>query len=52
MLNAGDNKKYLDKFIKGSFCGLANLEIASGIQGKIFLYVLWITSNLFKKNCI
>ena len=32
-------QKNLDKFIKGSFCGLANLEIATGIQGKILSYM-------------
>ena len=29
----------LDKFIKGSICGLANLEIATGMQGKILSYM-------------
>ena len=30
---------------------MANLEIASGMQGKSFiLHVLWITGNLFKKK--
>ncbi len=33
------SQKNLDKFIKGSFCGLANLEIATGIQGKILTYM-------------
>ena len=32
-------QKNLDKFLKGSFCGLANLEIATGIQGKILTYM-------------
>lgn len=32
-------QKNIDKFIKGSFCGLANLEIASGIQGKVLSYM-------------
>ena len=32
-------QKNLDKFIKGSFCGLANLDIATGIQGKILSYM-------------
>ncbi len=32
-------QKSLDKFIKGSFCGLANLEIATGMQGKILSYM-------------
>lgn len=32
-------QKSIDKFIKGSICGLANLEIATGIQGKILSYM-------------
>jgi len=32
-------KKKLDKFIKGSICGLANLGIATGIQGKVLTYM-------------
>ena len=32
-------QKNIDKFIKGSFCGLANLRIATGIQGKILSYM-------------
>ena len=32
-------QKNLNKFIKGSFCGLANLEIATGVQGKILTYM-------------
>tara|TARA_B100001057_G_C22832331_1_gene943846 strand:- start:1437 stop:2453 length:1017 start_codon:yes stop_codon:yes gene_type:complete len=32
-------QKNIDKFIKGSICGLANLEIATGIQGKILSYM-------------
>ena len=32
-------QKSIDKFIKGSFCGLANLEIATGIQGKVLSYM-------------
>jgi glycosyltransferase involved in cell wall biosynthesis len=32
-------QKNLDRFIKGAFCGLANLEIATGIQGKILTYM-------------
>ena len=32
-------QKNLDKFIKGSFCGLANLDIATGVQGKILSYM-------------
>ena len=34
----GPTKK-LDKFIKGSICGLANLRIATGIQGKVLTYM-------------
>ncbi len=34
-----DQQKNIDKFIKGSICGLANLEIATGIQGKILSYM-------------
>ena len=32
-------KKNIDKFIKGSFCGLANLTISTGMQGKILSYM-------------
>ena len=32
-------QKNLDKFIKGSFCGIANLSIATGVQGKILTYM-------------
>ncbi len=32
-------QRNLNKFIKGSFCGLANLEIATGVQGKILTYM-------------
>lgn len=32
-------QKSIDRFIKGSFCGLANLEIATGIQGKVLSYM-------------
>ena len=54
------SQKNLDKFIKGSFCGLANLEIATGIQGKILTYMSYglpvicsnrVASN-FEKNVI
>ena len=34
----GQQKK-IDKFIKKSICGLANLEIATGIQGKVLTYM-------------
>ena len=55
----GQQKK-LDKFIKGSFCGLANLEIATGVQGKILSYMSYglpvicskLTSHHFDKNVI
>ena len=29
----------IDKFIKGSFCGLANLNISTGIQTKLLTYM-------------
>ena len=32
-------QKNLDKFINGSICGLANLKIATGVQGKILSYM-------------
>ena len=32
-------QKNLNKFIKGAFCGLANLDIATGVQGKILTYM-------------
>ena len=32
-------QKNIDKFIKGSFCGLANLRISTGMQGKILSYM-------------
>ena len=32
-------QKSIDRFIKGSFCGLANLEIATGMQGKVLSYM-------------
>jgi len=32
-------QKNIDKFIKGSFCGLANLQIATGMQGKVLSYM-------------
>lgn len=32
-------QKNIDKFIKGSFCGLANLAIATGMQGKVLSYM-------------
>ena len=53
-------QKNVDKFIKGSFCGLANLKIATGIQGKVLFYMsyglpaicsLKVATN-FKKNIL
>ena len=38
-INCLGPKKKLDKFIKGSICGLANLKIATGIQGKVLTYM-------------
>ena len=38
-INCLGPKKRLDKFIKGSICGLANLRIATGIQGKVLTYM-------------
>lgn len=32
-------KKKIDKYIKGVICGLANLKIASGVQGKVLTYM-------------
>ena len=32
-------KKDLDSYIKHAICGLANLEIASGVQGKVLTYM-------------
>tara|TARA_B100000886_G_scaffold153897_1_gene104749 strand:+ start:5959 stop:7086 length:1128 start_codon:yes stop_codon:yes gene_type:complete len=47
-------QKNLDKFIKGSICGLANLKIATGIQGKILTYMSYglpvICSNKASQN--
>ena len=51
------SQKNLDKFIKGAFCGLANLEIATGVQGKILSYMSYglpvicsskVASNFYK----
>jgi len=38
-INCLGPRKKLDKFIKGSICGLANLKIATGIQGKVLTYM-------------
>ena len=32
-------QKKLDKYIKNSICGLSNLKIATGVQGKILTYM-------------
>ena len=32
-------KKNLSKYLKNSFCGLANLDIATGVQGKVLTYM-------------
>ena len=32
-------QKSLDKFIKQSICGLANLKVATGVQGKVLTYM-------------
>lgn len=32
-------KKDLSKYIKNCFCGLANLDIATGVQGKVLTYM-------------
>ncbi len=53
-------QKNLDKFIKGTICGLANLDIATGMQGKILSYMSYglpvicskKTSYNFDKNVI
>ena len=59
-INCWGSQKNLDRFIKGSFCGLANLEIATGVQGKILSYMSYglpvicshkVASN-FDKNVI
>ena len=47
-------KKDLSKYIKSSFCGLANLEVATGVQGKVLTYMAsglpTICSNQVAKN--
>ena len=53
-------QKNIDKYIKGSFCGLANLDIATGVQGKILSYMSYglpvicskLTSHHFDKCVI
>ena len=32
-------QKNLDKFINGSICGIANLNVATGVQGKVLTYM-------------
>tara|TARA_Y100000768_G_scaffold386543_1_gene375210 strand:- start:4117 stop:5250 length:1134 start_codon:yes stop_codon:yes gene_type:complete len=53
-------QKNLDKYIKGTFCALANIEIATGVQTKVLSYMSYglpvicssvIASN-FKKNVL
>jgi hypothetical protein len=47
-------QKYLKKYIKKSFCGLANLQIATGVQGKVLTYMSYglpvICSNKVSSN--
>ncbi len=38
-LKCWGKQKNLDQFVKRSFCGLANLNIATGVQGKILSYM-------------
>ena len=53
-------QKKLDRFIKKTTCGLANLKIATGVQGKVLTYMSYglpvicseRTSLNFKKNII
>ncbi len=46
--------KNLKNYVRTSFCGLANLEIATGVQGKVFTYMSHglpvICSNKVSKN--
>ena len=53
-------QKNLDKFMKGTFCALANIEVATGIQTKVLTYMSYglpiicssvIASN-FKKSVL
>ena len=53
-------QKKLEKFVKKTICGLANLEIATGVQGKVLTYMSYglpvicserVSLN-FKKNII
>ena len=34
-----DQPKNLNSFIKDALCGLANLKIATGVQGKVLTYM-------------
>ena len=43
-------QKKLDKFIKGSICGIANLEISTGIQGKVLSYMSYGLPVICSKN--
>ncbi len=47
-------KKDLSKYLKNSFCGLANLDIATGVQGKVLTYMSFglpvICSNKVAEN--
>ena len=47
-------KKDIKKYLKNSFCGLANLKIATGIQGKVLTYMSYglptICSNEVSSN--
>ena len=53
-------QKNLDKFINKSICGLANLNVATGVQGKVLTYMSYglpvicseKTSLNFKKNVL
>ena len=47
-------KKNLSKYLKNSFCGLANLSIATGVQGKVLTYMSYglpvVCSNKVAEN--
>ncbi len=47
-------KKNLSKYLNNSFCGLANLDIATGVQGKVLTYMSYglpvICSNKVAEN--
>ena len=48
------SQKNISKFIKNTICGIANLEIATGVQGKVLTYMSFglpvICSNKVAKN--